>query len=405
MPVPPSCPGVERWQALLDDAVPADQREECERHLESCRACQERLPGAGGWHRLAWAVAAAVALTALALLGPFPAANEPAPAPEAPREFYQDFRESRRPHPALNLYGPDVDAVSRPEAEGLRITLPATRPVNQPIEIATRFAVGGDFEITGTYQLLAADRPAKGYGVGVSVNVAESEARHKFAKVARALLANAGSVFQSEYWTDEPRRDYQVRTRPTGSRLGRLRLVRTGAAVRFLAADGLDGDFQEIYSKDPFGTEDMVHVHFVVADSGTPGNAVDARLVDLRIRAARLLPDPTAQPTPAAAAEPASVMKGWFAAGALLVVAVVALAAAGLALRRRTRQPSAAVPAADGEARPEAAAASVAVRCPGCGKVLKARRELAGKRIKCPQCGQPVPVSLPGATEAGGAPS
>jgi WD40 repeat protein len=40
---PPDCPAPESWQALFRDAVPPEQRERYERHLESCAACQERL--------------------------------------------------------------------------------------------------------------------------------------------------------------------------------------------------------------------------------------------------------------------------------------------------------------------------------------------------------------------------
>ncbi|HJT78163.1 MAG TPA: protein kinase, partial [Gemmataceae bacterium] len=43
MPVPLDCPDTACWQALLDGAVSAEERERCERHLESCPACQERL--------------------------------------------------------------------------------------------------------------------------------------------------------------------------------------------------------------------------------------------------------------------------------------------------------------------------------------------------------------------------
>ncbi len=37
------CPGIDRWQALLDHVVAADERERLERHLESCPACQDQL--------------------------------------------------------------------------------------------------------------------------------------------------------------------------------------------------------------------------------------------------------------------------------------------------------------------------------------------------------------------------
>ena len=47
MSAPPGCPERECWQAFLTATLPPDQRDECERHLESCPACQERLDRAG----------------------------------------------------------------------------------------------------------------------------------------------------------------------------------------------------------------------------------------------------------------------------------------------------------------------------------------------------------------------
>jgi DNA-directed RNA polymerase subunit RPC12/RpoP len=49
--------------------------------------------------------------------------------------------------------------------------------------------------------------------------------------------------------------------------------------------------------------------------------------------------------------------------------------------RRRSR--AAATPAA-----PAAAAEAIAFECSGCGKRLRARREQAGRKLKCPQCQQ-----------------
>jgi serine/threonine protein kinase len=368
----------------------------------------ERSPGrassgVAGWLRWpSWAVMAVVVLTALGLsqwlLGP----NLPESGQGPRKEFYQDFRGGQRLHPALNLIGPDADQVSKPEAEGLRIALPATRPVNHPVEVATTFALSGDFEVTGTYELLSADQPVKGYGVGVSLNIADNDDRKTFAKVARAMVVQGGSVFQSEYWTSEPRKDYQVRTKPTGSRVGQLRLVRTGSSLRCLAADGLGGDFEEIFSQDPFVTEDMAHVRFVVADSGTPGNAVDARLVDLKVRATNLIPDPTSGT--AAAVEPGgkSGSKGWVAAAGTLVLLILLSLAVWLAVRRLRRTGKAPAPGPEGEARAETAAPPVSFPCPGCGKKLRVKAGLAGKKVKCPQCAQAVTVPGTGAGEAGG---
>jgi DNA-directed RNA polymerase subunit RPC12/RpoP len=49
-------------------------------------------------------------------------------------------------------------------------------------------------------------------------------------------------------------------------------------------------------------------------------------------------------------------------------------------------------PGPDHQPEPEAVAPSVSFACAGCGKTVKARAELAGKKVKCPQCGQVIPV-------------
>ena len=41
----------------------------------------------------------------------------------------------------------------------------------------------------------------------------------------------------------------------------------------------------------------------------------------------------------------------------------------------------------------------LSLACAGCGKVLRVKEELSGKKVKCPNCGKPALV--PGA-EAGG---
>ena len=47
MSAPLDCPGMECWQAVLNDTVPPEQREHYERHLESCPVCQERMDQTG----------------------------------------------------------------------------------------------------------------------------------------------------------------------------------------------------------------------------------------------------------------------------------------------------------------------------------------------------------------------
>jgi RNA polymerase sigma factor (sigma-70 family) len=81
--------------------------------------------------------------------------------------------------------------------------------------------------------------------------------------------------------------------------------------------------------------------------------------------------------------------KLWLLAALIVAVAITAVLAAGVWLVGRRRRPAAKAavvpPDADEQAR-------LSIHCPGCGKGLRARVELAGKDVKCPNCGHMVLV-------------
>lgn len=116
------------------------------------------------------------------------------------------------------------------------------------------------------------------------------------------------------------------------------------------------------------------------------------------------------KPERAAAASPLRPAKeeskgsstGWLVTAGLVGVAL-ALTGAGLLVgsRRRAGERTPRTPVRDKQAGVEAAVPSVSFVCQGCGKKLKARVALAGKRVQCPQCGKPVLVAAP--PSAGGA--
>jgi hypothetical protein len=310
-------------------------------------------------------------------------------APQAPpqflREIYQDFRGSRPLVPELAMDGGDADRVAHPEEEGLRITMPATRRNNGPVGARLTFPLAGDFEITGTYELLSADPPAKGNGVGIALNLATDPELRNFAKLGRFLRVKQGSVFLAESWNKDRPGNYRAQPEPTQTRTGKLRLMREGSTLYYLVTDGPGDNFRELHRDKEFGTDELRLLRFVVNNSGSPAG-VDARLVDLKIRYGQAVPSP---PAPAAAAS----SRKWLLATGLLVL-FLALAALFGWLSVRRRRPStapAAVPATDEAARVKTNGL-LAVRCSGCGKNLKTRTELAGKKIKCPQCGQVVRV-------------
>ncbi len=343
------------------------------------------------------------ALGALAALGVclFLLLQTPPPPQQqpSPTDVYCDFRGGRPLPPSFTLQGPDADKAIKREEEGLRITLPATRRSIAPVAVATTSPVAGDFEITGTYELLSADRPPGGNGVGVALNIAtDYQDMMKFAKVGRILRAQEGDVYKAESWIKGQPDSGQQRFTPTTARAGKLRFVREGSTLRFLVADGPEHEFREINRRE-FTTEDLKVCRFVANNNGSPAG-LDARLIDLRIRSDHQAPykplDREAQ--------------GWFA-GHLVValgfsLALLCALCVLLHMSRRARVfPSPGVAGTGdgskekpGPAAPEAAAPFIVFACPGCGKKLRARPALAGKSLKCPQCGQGVliPGTNPG---------
>jgi hypothetical protein len=250
------------------------------------------------------------------------------------QEIYQDFRGGKPLLPTLKLVGPLQDAEITPEDAGLRIALPARRDQHYPVAVATTFSLVGDFEITATYQLLSAKQPAKGYGVGVSLNVATSDAREKFTKVSRLYRAQEGSVYTTEYWNRDPPKEWEAPSVPTEVLSGKLRLIREGDVMRYLVADGPDKEFRELRRR-KFGTEDLAHLNLEVCDSGEPGNPVDARLVDLRIRSGKVVAGQAGDVQPAS--ESAGT-RGWLTALVVLALVVAASLALGIWLSARRRR-------------------------------------------------------------------
>jgi serine/threonine protein kinase len=85
-------------------------------------------------------------------------------------------------------------------------------------------------------------------------------------------------------------------------------------------------------------------------------------------------------------AAPRTRSKGWLAAGVLLSLLLALTLAVWLTVRSRR------APAGDERAGPDAAPAFLPCPCPGCGKVLKAKATLAGRKVRCSGCGQVIVV-------------
>jgi serine/threonine protein kinase len=311
------------------------------------------------------------------------------------QEYSHSFKDNPGAQEGWDLFGADAGECVKFEPAGLRITLPAGYPPERPsIGVMRRAAVKGDFEITVGYEILQEPEPADTvkqtrFSLGVSLD----RPNWSMATFSRTMTNNGPRHLAWVTLWDEAAGKNQQKAHgiPAEAKAGRLRLVRTGSLLAYLASEGGE-DFTHVQDF-AFGAEDLSDVR-LVGSTGGPRAALDVRVTDCCIRAASL------PGVPAAAPAAAGGRHGSLVALAVLF-GIVVLAAAGFFARRRLagkRTVPGPLPAALGN--PAAPALFVSFPCPGCGKALKAKAELAGKKVKCRHCGQPVVVPRAAETPA-----
>ena len=313
----------------------------------------------------------------------------------------QDFRGGKPLTAEWTLVGKDRDQTVKAE-EGLRITASQERGSRiSPAGVRLSFLLEGDFEITAGYEGLAIDPLPGGQPVGVALNLVVKPDYQKFAKLGRFLHANAGHAYLAESFLKNEPLEMPLRMAATEAKSGQLRVIRSGAKLHFLVADEPPNPFRVIHQAD-FTAEPLEIVRLGVNNNGSPAG-IDVRLIDLKIRYGAIpaassdvrpgdiKPPPIEPPVPTPAATPANV-PGWMMAlviGAGMTVLIVIGVAGWLVLSRRQ---TAGETAETAEALAEEPAPMTIVACPECGKKLKVKPALAGKKVKCTKCGHAVPV-------------
>jgi Protein of unknown function (DUF1583) C domain len=197
-------------------------------------------------------------------------------------EFYQDFR-GKSLDAKLKSFGHDNKKVCQIEPEGLRITLPAKREKTEAVGLTPSFGIAGDFEITLSYELIKAETPNTGYGVGVNIWMMLDSPQEETAKVGHYLRVKEGNTFFADSKLGKEKSKYRMKTRPTDAMTGKLRLARTGATLRCLIAETNNGEFEELLRVE-IGAHHVRRVRFAANTGGSPA-ALDMRLLDLHIRA------------------------------------------------------------------------------------------------------------------------
>jgi hypothetical protein len=205
-------------------------------------------------------------------------------------QFTQDLRNPK--YPPENVLavakGEGAQKVVKREAGGLRVTLSGKPSGFPPLGVAPRFRVSGDFEITGSFEIIKLEKPASGYGVSVSLWVTTDTPNGAAATLTRSHRPWDGNVWVADkgWLSADGQYQHDQEAVPTQCRSGQLRLARTGSVLHYLVADNDSGEFHEV-RQIPFSKEDLAQIHFGV-DTGGSASPVDVRLRDLSIRAAEL---------------------------------------------------------------------------------------------------------------------
>jgi hypothetical protein len=196
-------------------------------------------------------------------------------------DFSHDFRGSRMPAADLmTLTGVDTMSEITPEEGGLRIKVQPGRG-KDGVGIQTRFPLTGDFEITASYEILSADKPTTGYGVGFNLMIAPVDWKNKRAILARYWTAQGGSGLQAIIMLKEPKPFQDAAWEPAETMKGQLRLRREGERLSYLVNEDLGKPFREMFRFD-YGADEVHSVRFV-ANPGRSPVAVDMRLLDVQI--------------------------------------------------------------------------------------------------------------------------
>jgi hypothetical protein len=250
-----------------------------------------------------------------------------------PRQDYFDFRGKPLPDD-LTLIPIGSELFVKSEPEGLRITLPKDRKDPELVAVGTRFGIQGDFEITATLEVLKAERPRDGFGVGASLFINKVDPVVEGSTFGRLVRPNGSQVifWDQGFGKTKQELQYDADFRPYSDNQLRLRLKRTGTQLSYLLGKGLKGDyFDELPAKE-FGGNDIKQVLVRVTTGRQPVD-VDVRLIDLRIRSGAV----PATPIPAVrTAEPGS--RGWLIAALFVLVVILSFAVVVLVVLLVRRQ-------------------------------------------------------------------
>jgi DNA-directed RNA polymerase subunit RPC12/RpoP len=323
----------------------------------------------------------------------------------APRQFAQsvDFqlREGIEKQPRLRLVGPDAAAMANTAPQGLRFLVPAGRDDHKDVGVESQMRLRGDFEITLQYELLALPDPPPELATGAVLEI-QLDTPDLFKARMGHTRRTDGAQYGANYLItgkDGKEEFKSLRVHPANEqqKRGSMRLARTGKVLSYQISAGPAG-FLTFATRD-IETADVISARALCNTAGRRDLGVDIRFISLELRADKILDK--ASPPPVAAADgpdtpeidsQAAPSRIWLVVSLIVGVALTVLLAvtAGLWLFLRQGRRAQEIPGQGHEARTATVSSLVVFPCPDCDKKIKVKASSAGKKVKCPKCGQAV---------------
>jgi hypothetical protein len=199
--------------------------------------------------------------------------------------YRQSFLDKQYDFRRLQISAPSgATNLVRPDPRGVRITIPPK--FGESVAVETKFAIHGDFDLRATYEVLPGPTPLTGFGVGPEVLVKPPGDWDKLASLSR--FAKPKDTVYSAFFKKKVDGQSKVDGNwpATTTKKGIFRLVRTGATLHYLVAEGDSREFRQIHQVE-FGTEDLETARLAAVTGGS-AVAVDVLWKDLEIRAEAL---------------------------------------------------------------------------------------------------------------------
>ena len=202
--------------------------------------------------------------------------------------FHYDFAARGEGSSQFELVAPSggVRLIELTES-GLRLDFPRNRDEWKKLGVQSRFRVCGDFDIVARYEILSRERPAQGMSGGPMLWIMTDTQTQEAASLLHRLLGQGAVCTVNRKTTVDGKRH------STGNGFGcsdvmsgRLRLLRLGSELHFLAAPGETEEFQWL-DRIELGMEDVVKIQFA-AEMGSSPLAMQMLLKDITVRAERL---------------------------------------------------------------------------------------------------------------------